>query len=68
MSNLPAAPAMIRVIKASSADNGNVLPVESVASTGSVVAKGDRGFRTYKVGQFEVVSGTLPAAGIRTGL
>jgi hypothetical protein len=59
---------MIRVIKATSADHGNVLPVESVATTGSVVAKGDRGFRTYKEGQFEVVSGSLPPVGVRTGL
>jgi hypothetical protein len=66
--SLPIAPASIRVIKASSEDHGNVLPVESVASTGSVVALTDRGFRTYKPGQFEVVDGTLPAVGIRTGL
>ena len=65
---LPNVPAMIRVVKASSESDGAILPVESVAGTGSVVALTDRGFRTYKVGQFEVASGTLPPVGVRTGL
>lgn len=66
--SLPSIPASIRVNKPSSASHGTILPVESVAGTGSVVALTDRGFRTYKVGQFEVVEGTLPPVGQRTGL
>ena len=66
--SLPRIPAHIRIVKPSSSDNGSIVPVESVASTGSVVALTPRGFRTYKEGQFEVTEGSLPAVGIRTGL